>query len=94
MIPTLQIRRSHDRLIYNMGIAYLGKTVFILRRDPNVQGEHVICAWDIVLTLQDKWDFVSHSEVLDYLCHLNMVSPYTAGYATSSVTNEVNPVLA
>ena len=33
-IPMLKIRRSPDRLIFNMGIPYLGKTVFILRRGP------------------------------------------------------------
>ena len=30
----LKIRRSNDRLIFNMGIPYLGKTVFILSRGP------------------------------------------------------------
>ena len=30
----LKIRRSHDRLIFNMGIPYLWKTVLILRRGP------------------------------------------------------------
>ena len=30
----LKIRRSHDRLIFNMAIPILGKTVFILRRGP------------------------------------------------------------
>ena len=30
----LKIRRSRDRLIFNMGSPYLGKTVFILRRGP------------------------------------------------------------
>ena len=33
-IPVLKIRRSHDRLIFNMGIPYITKTVFILREDP------------------------------------------------------------
>ena len=33
-IPMLKIRWSRDRLIFNMGIPYLGKTVFILRRGP------------------------------------------------------------
>ena len=32
----LKIRRSRDRLIFNMGIPYLGKTVFILRRGPGL----------------------------------------------------------
>ena len=31
-IPMFKIRRSHDRLIFNMGIPYLGKTVYILSR--------------------------------------------------------------
>ena len=30
----LKIRRSGDRLIFNMGIPYLEKMVFILRRGP------------------------------------------------------------
>ena len=30
----LKIRRSRDRLIFNMGIPYLGNTVFILKRGP------------------------------------------------------------
>ena len=33
-IPKLKIRRSHDRLIFNMWIPIHEKTVFILRRDP------------------------------------------------------------
>ena len=33
-IPMLKIRRPRDRLISNMVIPYLGKTVFILRRGP------------------------------------------------------------
>ena len=33
-ITVLKIRRSRDCLIFNMGIPYLGKTVFILRRGP------------------------------------------------------------
>ena len=28
----LKLRRSRDRLIFNIGIPFLGKTVFILRR--------------------------------------------------------------
>ena len=34
-IPMLKIRRSHDRLIFNMGIPIPGKTVFILRQGPD-----------------------------------------------------------
>ena len=34
----LKIRLSWDRLIFDMGIPYLGKTVFILRRGPG--GQH------------------------------------------------------
>ena len=33
-IPMLKIRRSCDRLIFNVGIPFLGKTVFILRQAP------------------------------------------------------------
>ena len=33
----LKIRRSCDRLIFNMGISYLGKTVFLLRRGPGAR---------------------------------------------------------
>ena len=33
-IPMLKIRRSHDRLIFNMGIPIPGKKVFILKRGP------------------------------------------------------------
>ena len=36
-IPMLKIRRSRDRLIFNMGIPYLEKTVFILRWGPDLQ---------------------------------------------------------
>ena len=35
-IPIWKIRRSRDRLIFNMGIPYPGKTVFILRRGPGL----------------------------------------------------------
>ena len=34
--PILKIRRSRDRLIFTMGIPYLGKTVFILRQGPEL----------------------------------------------------------
>ena len=34
-ISMLKIRQSHDRLIFNMGIPYLAKKVFILRRGPD-----------------------------------------------------------
>ena len=34
----LKIRQSHDRLIFNMGILYLGKTVFILRQGQILKG--------------------------------------------------------
>ena len=34
----LKIRRSHDRLIFNMGIPIPGKAVFILRRGPGIYG--------------------------------------------------------
>ena len=30
----LKIRRSYDRLIFNKGIPYMGKMVFILKRGP------------------------------------------------------------
>ena len=33
-ITMLKVRRSCDRLNFNMGIPYMGKTVFILRRGP------------------------------------------------------------
>ena len=33
-IPILKIRRSRDRLIFHMGIPYLGNRVFILRQSP------------------------------------------------------------
>ena len=33
-IPTIKIRRSHDRIIFITEIPIPGKTVFILRRDP------------------------------------------------------------
>ena len=33
-IPLLKVRRSHDHLIFNMGIPIPGKTVFILRWSP------------------------------------------------------------
>ena len=33
-IPMLKIRRPRDRLIFSMGIPYLGKMGFILRRGP------------------------------------------------------------
>ena len=32
--PLLKIRLSRDRIIFNTGIPYLGKTVFILKRGP------------------------------------------------------------
>ena len=34
-IPMLKIRRPNGRLIFNMEIAYVDKTVFILRRGPD-----------------------------------------------------------
>ena len=40
-IPMLKITSFRDRLIFNMGIPYLGKTVFILRRDPEEQPRRI-----------------------------------------------------
>ena len=37
-IPVLKIRRSCDRLIFMIGIPYMGNMVFILRRGPGYQG--------------------------------------------------------
>ena len=37
-IAMLKVRLSRYRLIFNMGIPYLGKMVFILRRGPGVMG--------------------------------------------------------
>ena len=39
----LNIRRSQDRLIFNMTFPYLGKTVFILRRGPAV--DYILTKW-------------------------------------------------
>ena len=36
VISMLKIRRSLDRLIFNMGILIPGKTIFILRRGPGL----------------------------------------------------------
>ena len=33
----LKIRRSRDRLIFNMEIPYLEKTVFVLRHGPDIE---------------------------------------------------------
>ena len=33
-IPMLKMRRPRDRLIFNMGIHYMGKTVFLLKQGP------------------------------------------------------------
>ena len=44
-IPILKIRRSRDRLIFNMGILYPGKTVFILRQGP---GRSIWLSMDMV----------------------------------------------
>ena len=38
----LNIRRSLDRLIFNMGIPIPGTTVFILRQDPGASGLKMI----------------------------------------------------
>ena len=35
-IPMLKIRRPNGRLIFNMEIPYVDKTVFILRRGPGL----------------------------------------------------------
>ena len=48
-IPMLKIRRSRDRLIFNMGSPYLGKTVFILRQPPAENPR--ICSQNILLVL-------------------------------------------
>ena len=42
-ISMLKIRRSRDRLIFNMEIPYLGKTVFILKTGPWIHEESVNC---------------------------------------------------
>ena len=40
--PMLKIRRSGNRLIFNMEISILGKTVFILRRGPVIKSIQVL----------------------------------------------------
>ena len=40
--PMLKIRRSHDRLIFNMGLPIHGKTVFILRRGPGCDFKNLV----------------------------------------------------
>ena len=54
----LKIRRSRDRLIFNMGIPYLGRTVFILKRGPAAyQGRtwHAMIAYTTVYSLAMRW---------------------------------------
>ena len=46
----LKIRRSHDRLIFNMEIPYLAKTVFILRRGPGFRFQLSYTANDISIS--------------------------------------------
>ena len=48
-IPILRIRRSHDHLIFNMGIPVPGKTVFIWRRGP---GLFTYLFWWLALSVQ------------------------------------------
>ena len=50
----LKIRRSRDRLIFNMGLPYLGKTVFILRRGPDrylfyIHPRVPLCKWQVAI---------------------------------------------
>ena len=78
-IAMLKIRRSHYRLIFNMGILYPGKTVFILRRGliPYSPGAMLVfdpgsnCAfWGGVCT-SNRCDFTSDYSCPDgqYCCH-------------------------
>ena len=41
-ISMLKIRRPLGRLIFNMGIAIPGKTVFLIETAPRTHGSHIV----------------------------------------------------
>ena len=51
----LKIRWSRDRIIFNMGITYLGKTVLILRRGPDrMSGGYISASENKVVICSDN----------------------------------------
>ena len=71
----LKIRRSRDRLIFNMGIPIPGKMLFILRRSPEV-------CYDTVVEL-----YVMHN----FLMHLQSAASTVHNMYTKSKTNGIEP---
>ena len=67
--PHVKIRQSRDRLIFNMGIPYLGKTVFILRQGPALFSIH-----DCVMS----WKDFPHNWPLLMRIHLSTCSLLTS----------------
>ena len=61
----LKIRRSRDRLVFNMGILYLEKTVFILRRGPVSLITKDVCQmlWSLLKMLPNELLFTEHAEI-------------------------------
>ena len=66
-ISMLKIRRPLGRLIFNMGIAIPGKTVFLIETAPSKifkEDEHSL--WIMILSL--SWADKSCTEKVHYLC--------------------------
>ena len=72
----LKIRWSHDRLIFYIGIPYMGKTVFILRRGQSGNTHH------LDETFECLSEHVFEFSNLIFLFYINFVS-YTVFYCDS-----------
>ena len=85
----LKIRRFHDRIILNIGIPYLRKTVFIFRRGPEVNNPCSKVHTSLPLWVI-HWNYIS----IDPFYHVIMMTPSNIFRVTgplwgnSSVTNE------
>ena len=73
-IPMLKIRRPNGRLIFNMEIPYVDKTVFILRRGPGrLCGQDLRQRYKTSFSLRTATFYVLVSDKLGILGNQNIV---------------------
>ena len=77
----LKIRRPLGRLIFNMGIAIPGKTVFLIETAPWVYVFLALAQWYMVYT--QTWSFVYHSDLCDNFHAISKLYPYNYNFTPS-----------
>ena len=77
----LKIRRSRDRLIFNMVILYLGKTVIILKRGPSRITTAPLCPTLMLddpnkYELNKSWDqLIIVQRLANHVCGMVLILP-------------------